>query len=171
MTYLLTFAYIGRMRDIEDARKRTQRAAALLLRDIVNPPSFLSLSAQVGLSRFELSRMLPAVMGHSGPELLRKARMEMAAELMRAQPGLRMGEVAAAVGYSSVSAFCRAFQREHHTLPGGYLGEKTPAAEKKADPVLRSVERGGDPTCPRIWRVLKTQRMWRIACVRRWNCS
>ncbi|RBP46446.1 hypothetical protein DES53_102837 [Roseimicrobium gellanilyticum] len=72
------------MLDIEEAQARTLRAVELLLADVANSPSIASIADTVGMTKYELSRLFPMVTGKSGPELLRQARIQKAAELLRA---------------------------------------------------------------------------------------
>lgn len=100
-------------------RELAEKAASILLQDIAHPPSLETLAQQVGLTSFQLSRIFGAFMGQTIPGLLRRQRMEKAAESLRGT-GSSIGEIANSVGYQSMSAFCRAFEREMQMTPSEY---------------------------------------------------
>jgi AraC-like DNA-binding protein len=98
---------------------RIERVRFLIERDIENPPTLEMLADEVGCSTFYLSRMFAQEAGTSIPKFLRMKRIEKAAELLR---GGRMNvtEVAMTVGYSSLSAFSKAFVDVMGCCPGLY---------------------------------------------------
>jgi AraC-like DNA-binding protein len=96
-----------------------QLVKARLLADLTNPPSLEDLADETSLSPFQLSRLFGRTIGKTIPGVLREKRMEVAAELLR-QGDARIGEVAVKVGYSSLSAFNRAFTREIGIAPLKY---------------------------------------------------
>ena len=100
-------------------RELAERAASLLLQDIANPPSLEALAREVGLTTFQLSRIFGTFLGHTIPGLLRRHRMDRAAEALR-ETRSGVGEIAVSVGYHSMSAFCRAFERELKMTPSEY---------------------------------------------------
>jgi AraC-like DNA-binding protein len=95
------------------------RAAVLLLRDLQNPPSLEDLAKEVGLTTFQLSRLFGRVKGKSMPAMLRERRIAEAARLLL-DTNRNIGDVAIAVGYYSISAFSRAFNRELRTTASDY---------------------------------------------------
>lgn len=103
-------------------RARVEHARYLLERDIEDPPSLELLASEVGCSVFHLSRIFSQECGVSIPRYLRQRRIEKAAEMLRSQK-MSVTEVAMAVGYSSLSAFIKAFTEQHGTLPGQYLNQ------------------------------------------------
>jgi AraC-like DNA-binding protein len=109
-------------------RQLAERAASLLLQDIVHPPTLEFLSGQVGLSSFQLSRIFRAEVGRTIPGLLRQRRMEQAASLLRESKS-SVGEIAISVGYHSMSAFCRGFEREMKMTPSEYRQSNRKPAE------------------------------------------
>ncbi|RBP40377.1 AraC-like DNA-binding protein [Roseimicrobium gellanilyticum] len=125
------------MLDPEEAKRRALKAAELLLADIAHPPTIASIAEKVGLTKYELSRLFPVVTGKSGPELLRHARMQKAAELLRTSPQRRVGEIAVEVGYASMSAFCRAFEQEMGQVPSAYQDAHRPQNFPEAFPFPR----------------------------------
>lgn len=100
-------------------RELAERAATLLLQDIANPPSLEALSREVGLTSFQLSRIFGTFLGQTIPGMLRRHRMDRAAEALR-ETRSGIGEIAVSVGYHSMSAFCRAFERELKMTPSEY---------------------------------------------------
>lgn len=97
-------------------RERIERAQYLLERDIENPPSLEMLAQEVGCSTFYLSRLFAEETGVSLPKYLRLKRVEKAAELI-VEEGMSVTEAAMAVGYSSLSAFHKAFVDRHGISP------------------------------------------------------
>lgn len=106
-------------RHLRTNRERIERVRYLLERDIENPPTLEMLAEEVGCSTFYLSRMFTQAAGTSIPKFLRLKRIEKAAELLR---GGRMSvtEAAMMVGYSSLSAFSKAFVEVMGCCPGLY---------------------------------------------------
>ncbi len=103
-------------------RERVEHARYLLERDMEDPPSLELLASEVGCSVFHLSRIFSQECGVSIPKYLRQRRIEKAAEMLRKQK-MSVTEVAMAVGYSSLSAFIKAFTEQHGILPGQYLNK------------------------------------------------
>jgi len=101
-------------------QERVERVKFLLERDLENPPSLDMLAKEVGCSPFYLSRLFAEEAGVSMPKYLRLKRVEKAAELLRGQ-GMNVTEAAMAVGYSSLSAFQKAFAEQFGVSPGSYL--------------------------------------------------
>jgi AraC family transcriptional regulator len=100
-------------------RARIERARYLLARDLENPPSLEMLAAELGCSSFYLSRIFAQETGVSIPKFLRMKRIEKAAELIRTGRA-NVTEAALAVGYSSLSAFNKAFVEQMACCPGLY---------------------------------------------------
>lgn len=109
----------GSMDRERSARELVQRATFLLERDLENPPGLEILAEELGCNAFQLSRFFSAEVGCSMPQYLRRKRMERAAALLHSTR-LGVSEVSLAVGYTSFSAFTRAFVREHGETPTGF---------------------------------------------------
>jgi AraC-like DNA-binding protein len=77
------------------------------------------LSQEVGCSTFYLSRVFAQETGASIPKFLRMKRIEKAAELIKTGR-MNVTEAAFAVGYSSLSAFTKAFVEQMGCCPGLY---------------------------------------------------
>jgi len=92
----------------------------LIERDLENPPTLEMLAGEVDCSPFYLSRLFAEEAGLSMPKYLRLKRVEKAADLMVAR-GANVTEAAMAVGYSSLSAFQKAFVEQYGSSPGVYL--------------------------------------------------
>jgi len=104
-------------------RERVEHARFLLERDMEDPPSLELLAAEVGCSAFHLSRIFSQECGISMPKYLRQRRIEKAAEMLRAQ-AISVTDAAMAVGYSSLSAFIKAFVEQYGVLPSHYIGSQ-----------------------------------------------
>jgi AraC family transcriptional regulator len=100
-------------------KERIERVKYLIERDLENPPSLEMLAREVDCSPFYLSRLFSDDTGMSIPKYLRLKRVEKAADWMRSR-GLNVTEAAMAVGYSSLSAFQKAFAERFGTSPGTY---------------------------------------------------
>ncbi len=100
-------------------RERVERARARLERDFENPPSLEDLGREADCSGFYLSRLFKQELGVSIPSYLRATRMEKAAAYLR--KGMSVTDTAVAVGYSSVSAFIKAFGEYHQTTPSRWI--------------------------------------------------
>ena len=99
------------------AREGAIGALARLDSDFVNPPSLSQLAEAAQMSAFQLSRSFAIVHGFSIPSYIRRLRVEEAERLLKSTQ-LAVGEVATAVGYRSIAAFCRAYLREKGRQPG-----------------------------------------------------
>ena len=100
-------------------RERVERVRYLVERDLENPPSLEMLAEEVGCSTFYLSRIFAQDTGASIPKFLRMKRIEKAAETLRTGR-MNVTEAAMAVGYSSLSAFTKAFVEQIGCCPGLY---------------------------------------------------
>ncbi len=109
-------------------RQRVERVRYLVERDLTNPPSLEMLAGEVGCSTFYLSRIFAQETGASIPKFLRMKRIEKAAELLRTGKS-NVTEAAFTVGYSSLSAFNKAFVEQMGCCPGLY--PKVPIAGRK----------------------------------------
>ncbi len=106
-------------------RQRVERVRFLLERDLENPPTLEMLGQEVGCSPFYLSRIFAQETGVNIPKFLRMKRMERAAELLRGGRA-NVTEAAVTVGYSSMSAFSKAFVEHFGCCPGLYPHFKIP---------------------------------------------
>jgi DNA-binding response OmpR family regulator len=84
-------------------------------------PSFgaEALAEAIGMSRRQLTRKLKALLGEPPSDLLRRLRLERAAQLLEAEHG-RVSEVAYAVGFKSASHFTRIFRAHFGCTPSAY---------------------------------------------------
>lgn len=111
-------------------RERVDQACFLLSRDLENPPSLEMLAEKVGCSTFYLSRVFKEQTGVSIPHFLRMKRIEKAAELIRSGK-VNVTEAAFTVGYSSLSAFNKAFVEQIGCCPGLYPNVPIPGRKKQ----------------------------------------
>ena len=90
------------------------------------------LANEVAQSRGNLHRRLRDLVGESPSDLIRRMRLERAAQLLEADAG-SVAEVAYAVGFKSVAHFSNAFNELHGVRPSGWRGRTTlkiPVAER-----------------------------------------
>lgn len=116
--------------------ERVQRAQYLLERDLENPPSLEMLAKEVSCSTFHLSRVFAEETGMSIPKFLRTVRIERAAEMLR-KGQCSVTDAAMTVGYSSLSAFNKAFVEQMGCCPGLYPVVQIPGRSKKGDAAAR----------------------------------
>jgi AraC family transcriptional regulator len=109
------------------AAERVARAKAFLLEHLAEPPSLEELGRRVACSHFYLSRTFTQETGLTISQWLRRARLERAAELLRARK-CNVTEAALSVGYSSPSHFSHAFREMFGCCPGLYP-LRTPAQQ------------------------------------------
>jgi AraC-like DNA-binding protein len=103
-------------------RAACERAASvrkILLERLAEPPSLDELGKLVGCSGFYLSRQFSEATGQTIQQFLRQARLERAAELLRAGRH-NVTEAALEVGYNSLSHFTVAFREVFGCCPGLY---------------------------------------------------
>jgi AraC-like DNA-binding protein len=101
------------------AQERVAKARTLLSAKLENPPSLEELGRQVGCSHFYLSRTFTQETGMTISQWLRRARLELAAELLRSG-SCNVTEASLRVGYSSLSHFSQAFHEVFGCCPGLY---------------------------------------------------
>lgn len=103
-------------------RAACERAACvrkILSERLTEPPSLEELGKMVGCSGFYLSRQFSEATGLTIQQFLRQARLERAAELLRAGTH-NVTEAALEVGYNSLSHFTVAFREAFGCCPGLY---------------------------------------------------
>jgi signal transduction histidine kinase/ligand-binding sensor domain-containing protein/DNA-binding response OmpR family regulator len=81
------------------------------------------LASEVAQSRANLHRRLRELIGESPSDLIRRMRLERAAEMLDAQAG-SVGEVAYAVGFKSVAHFSNAFNGLHGVRPSAWRASR-----------------------------------------------
>jgi len=91
------------------SKERVERVCEILDAQYAAPPTLETISREVGISQFYLSRTFAAQTGLTIPQYLRRVRMERAAELLRAGTH-NVAEAAFAVGYSSLPHFSKSFR-------------------------------------------------------------
>lgn len=98
-------------------RRHLEEARDILKEEAVSPPSIPELARRVGLNTTKLKRGFRECYGTTLFEFVRQVRMESAYTLLL-EEGLSVSETALFVGYSSFSAFTKAFSRYFGFLPG-----------------------------------------------------
>jgi len=118
-------------RHLRQNRERIDRVCYLIERDLENPPSLEMLAKEVDCSPFHLSRVFAEQAGMSIPRYLRTKRIDRAAELLKTGKA-NVTEAAMSVGYSSLSAFNKAFVEQMGCCPGLYPVVKIPGRKARA---------------------------------------
>lgn len=94
-------------------------AMAAIHADPGRPWTTAELARATAVSRATLARRFPALVGEPPAAYLTRWRMDLAARRLR-DTGDSLEQIAAAVGYTSVYAFSRAFRRARGVPPGRY---------------------------------------------------
>jgi AraC-like DNA-binding protein len=120
------------------ACERAARVREILQHRLADPPSLEELGRLVGCSSFYLSRQFSDATGLTIQQFLRQARLERAAELLRAGRH-NVTEAALEVGYNSLSHFTLAFRETFGCCPGLYpvratSGDGTSAGHQAGHP-------------------------------------
>jgi AraC-like DNA-binding protein len=102
-----------------DDVERIHEAKDILVRDMANPPSLLSLARQVCLNDHKLKVGFRQVFGATAFGYLHERRMERARSLLE-EGAMNAGEVAVAVGFSNQGHFTSAFKNRFGTTPGAF---------------------------------------------------
>lgn len=103
-----------------DTIARIYHAQEILLSRLDQPPSFLELAQQVGLSDRTLRRGFRDVFGTTVVGYLTQQRMKQAEQMLR-EGKYTVAEVANWVGYSHLGHFAAGFKRQFGILPGECL--------------------------------------------------
>lgn len=117
------------------SQQHIEQHAALLAKqmieaDFINPPSLSDLARISGISPYQMSRLFHRVNHITIPQHIRTLRIDRAEVLLRTT-GYTVGQVAAEVGYMSLSAFCRAFFREKGKLPSELRRESSESPQQE----------------------------------------
>ena len=75
------------------------------------------LSREMGLSRVQLYRKIKAITGSTPVDLLRKARLQAAHQLLTTT-AMTVSEIAYKIGFGSPSYFTKCYKDEYGTVPG-----------------------------------------------------
>ncbi|MBK7369585.1 MAG: response regulator [Candidatus Eisenbacteria bacterium] len=77
------------------------------------------LAHEAGVSRSHLFRRVKELLNETPEQLVRRMRLERAAQLLDQRAG-SVGEIAYATGFKSVAHFCRVFREHHGATPGSW---------------------------------------------------
>jgi len=100
-------------------RATIHQAREILLERLVDPPSLPELAQIVGCNEYKLKQGFRELFGTSVFGYLHDYRME-CAQLLLMEEATTVTEVAFAVGYTNLSAFCRAFRKKFGISPKTY---------------------------------------------------
>jgi AraC-like DNA-binding protein len=105
-----------------DDIERIHEARDILIRNLQDPPYLLDLAWQVGLNDTKLKRGFRQIFGTTVFGYLQLKRLERARSLLE-ERNMNVSEVAATVGYSSLSHFAKVFTQHFGAKPSFYLSE------------------------------------------------
>jgi AraC-like DNA-binding protein len=98
-----------------------RRVRDTVQRDLCDPElSLSSVARKLGVSEFYLSRITPKALGDNFRSFVEQARMRMAAQEIRTNPGEAMKSIMSRCGYRHFNTFNRAFKRVYGVTPGSY---------------------------------------------------
>ncbi|MFO1443569.1 helix-turn-helix transcriptional regulator [Bacillus sp. Bva_UNVM-123] len=97
-------------------RAKIRQAQAIIIENMINPPSLIELSRLIGLNDYKLKKGFKEMFGTTVFGYLREKRLEKARYLLQ-DGSMNVTEVANAVGYSNPSYFAEAFKRKFGTNP------------------------------------------------------
>lgn len=103
---------------------RTERAYDLIKRNYRDRLVLSVLADKVKLSPYYFHRLFKKEMGMTPQECLKRARLEKSAHLMKSGSGWSLSEIAADCGFSSLSAFSRAFSQQFGMSPMAFSRSK-----------------------------------------------
>lgn len=118
-------------------RRNLEEARDILRREAFEPPSIRELARRVGLNTTKLKVGFRSLYRATPFGYVREVRLGRALDLLT-DGDFSVGEVAAAVGYSSMSSFAEAFRRRHGFLPKTVRESATKVSE---GPPLHSAEK------------------------------
>ena len=79
-----------------------------------------SLAEEMGMSRVQLFKKVKAATGDSPSSIIRKTRLERAAQILRKKGDLNISDVAYQVGFSNPKSFSRAFKDQFGVAPSDF---------------------------------------------------
>jgi len=100
-------------------RDKIYLAREILLEQLENPPSLKELAQAVNCNEYKLNQGFHELFGTTVFGCLHDYRMEYA-RLLLTEENITVTEVACAVGYNDISAFCRAFRKKFGISPKTY---------------------------------------------------
>lgn len=103
---------------------RIRQAREILSQNLKSPPSLLDLARQVGLNDYKLKVGFRYLFGTTVFGYLQESRLDQALYLL-ADQGMKVSNVARAVGYSSRTSFVAAFRKKFGASPKIYLQRST----------------------------------------------
>ncbi len=86
---------------------------------------------EVGASHATLYRKLKALTGKDSTSFIRDIRMKAACQILAENPGIRIAELAARVGYANPKYFATCFKKDIGVTPSEYMGKGRRQEEKQ----------------------------------------
>jgi DNA-binding response OmpR family regulator len=117
--------------DISSADARYLERIRSIIEEHLSDETFgvTELSDQVSQDRSHLYRRVRSLLGETPTDLIRRLRLERAAQLLAGQAG-SVAEIAYAVGFKGVSYFCKCFKDAYGVTPSAY--RRSPPARTSA---------------------------------------
>jgi AraC-like DNA-binding protein len=104
---------------VSSEKAKVAAVCDMIRHDLAHPPTMEALAHRVGLSQRRLAEVFRVVTGLSVIEWTVKEKLSQAAELLR-DGALSVKEISHLLGYSQVSAFTTAFNRQFGRPPASY---------------------------------------------------
>ena len=96
------------------------RSISILLKILLHKKTFSEIAEIYGVSESSMKRCFKSISGASLGTFMKRKRMEAAAELLRSEPALSVGEIASLAGYENQGKFSGAFKSVYEMTPIAY---------------------------------------------------
>lgn len=104
----------------EDISQRTQKVYQYIIENPFDVKTITDLSEEFGIAESSLKRCFKSIAGKSIGTFIKVKRIEAAAEMLKTEPHLNIGEIAYAAGYENQSKFSAAFKSVKGITPQAY---------------------------------------------------
>ena len=104
----------------EKVSRRTQQVYQYIIENPFTQKNISEIAEIYGVSESSMKRCFKSISGASLGTFMKRKRMEAAAELLRSEPTLSVGEIASLAGYENQGKFSGAFKSVYEMTPIAY---------------------------------------------------
>ena len=104
----------------EKVSRRTQQVYQYIIENPFTQKNISEIAEIYGVSESSMKRCFKSISGASLGTFMKRKRMEAAAELLRSEPALSVGEIASLAGYENQGKFSGAFKSVYEMTPIAY---------------------------------------------------
>ena len=104
----------------EEVSRRTQQVYQYIIENPFTQKNISEIAEIYGVSESSMKRCFKSISGVSPGAFMKRKRMEAAAELLRSEPTLSVGEIASLAGYENQGKFSGAFKSVYEMTPIAY---------------------------------------------------